>query len=156
MVGARFYPPLIEWMERDGICVDLVKDIKWETLDQIDFPKEIRDQFADVLQQFFLKHTKKELYEEAVKRRLLLYPVSTIKDIVEDSQLQWRNFWEEIDHPDLDTTVSYPGPCAKLLEPVLTNRSRPPRIGEHNFEIYEQNLGFSKEELAIFKREGVI
>ncbi len=156
MVGARFYPPLIEWMESDGICVDLVKNIQWETLDQIDFPKEIRDQFADVLQQFFSKHTKKELYEEAAKRRLLLYPVSTIKDIVEDSQLQSRDFWEDIEHPDLGATISYPRPCAKLPELSLKKRSRPPRIGEHNLEIYKRELGFSKEELAILKKEGVI
>jgi crotonobetainyl-CoA:carnitine CoA-transferase CaiB-like acyl-CoA transferase len=156
MVGARFYPPLVEWMESDGICVDLVKDIKWETLDQVDFPKEIRDQFADVLQQFFSKHTKKELYEESAKRRLLLYPVATIKDIVEDSQLQSRDFWEDIEHPELGTTIFYPRPCAKLLKPTLKKRSRPPRIGEHNLEIYEQNLGFSQEELSMLKKEGVI
>jgi crotonobetainyl-CoA:carnitine CoA-transferase CaiB-like acyl-CoA transferase len=156
MVGARFYPPLIEWMESDGICIDLVKNIKWETLDEIDFPKEIRDQFAEVLQQFFVRHTKKELYEEAAKRRLLLYPVSTMEDIIEDSQLESRNFWEDIEHPELGTIISYPRPCAKLLEPTLRKRSRPPRIGEHNLEIYEQLLGFSREELAILGGEGVI
>jgi crotonobetainyl-CoA:carnitine CoA-transferase CaiB-like acyl-CoA transferase len=156
LVGARFYPPLIEWMKRDGICVDLVKDIKWETLDQIDFPKEIRDQFAEVLQQFFLLHTKKELYEEAGKNRLLLYPVSTMKDIVEDSQLEFRHSWEEIEHSELGTTITYPRPPAKLLDPVLSNRSRPPQIGEHNVEIYEQTLGISREKMAILKEEGVI
>jgi crotonobetainyl-CoA:carnitine CoA-transferase CaiB-like acyl-CoA transferase len=155
-VGGRINRKLIEWMENDRICVDAIKDIRWESLDMIDFPKEMRDHFADLLQQFFAKHTKRELYEESTKRQLYLYPVFTMEDIVEDSQLKSRDFWEEIKHPELGTIIPYPRPCAKTPQFPLRNRSRPPQIGEHNREIYEQELGFSLEELTILMREGAI
>jgi len=154
--GARFNPPLIKWMEYDGICVDALKEIKWEELDMIDFPKELRDRFADILRRFFLKHTKKELEEESTKRRVLLFPVFTMEDIMKHSQLKHRDFWVEVEHPELGITVPYPGPCAKTNDSLPKTPSRPPQIGEHNLEIYEEELAYSREDLAILKAEGVI
>ena len=156
LVAARFYPPLIEWMKTDGFCVDAVSNVKWDEIDEANFPKDLQEQFVGLLQQFFPRHTKRELYEGAAQRRILLYPVSSVQDIWEDSQLKFRDFWENIYHPELETVVSYPRPCAKILESEVPERSSPPAIGKNNQEVYEKLIELSPEDLIILKQAGVI
>ena len=53
-------------------------------------------------------------------------------------------------------TITYPGAWAISSEANLNIRRRAPLIGEHNQEIYERELGMTKEELAILKQSGVM
>jgi benzylsuccinate CoA-transferase BbsE subunit len=154
-IGAKNNPILIEWMRNDGINVDEIEDFQWDKIDMLDFPKEMRNKLTELVQQFFLKHTKKELYEESTKRRLLLYPVFTMEDLVNDPQLEFRNFWEEVSHPLLKGAIKYPHPCALLIGIDPRGYTPPPYIGEHNMEIY-QNLGLSKDEIISLQAKGVI
>jgi len=84
-------------------------------------------------------------------------PSNTPKDLAEDEQLAARNYWVEVDHRDhLGATVIYPGaPFMLSLTPWKIQR-RPPLIGEHNVEILEGELGFSKQELEALKASDVI
>jgi crotonobetainyl-CoA:carnitine CoA-transferase CaiB-like acyl-CoA transferase len=100
--------------------------------------------------------TKAEFLEEAVKRRIMGYPVSDAKDIRESPQLRARDVWQDIDHPELDAKITYPGPWAKFSESSCGISRRAPLIGEHNEEIYLQGLGISAEELSVLKQSGVI
>jgi crotonobetainyl-CoA:carnitine CoA-transferase CaiB-like acyl-CoA transferase len=98
----------------------------------------------------------KELYEGAINRGMQLYPVSNCRALAESPQLKDRGFWEEIDHPELGTTITYPGAWVKMSEARCNIRRRAPLIGEHNQEIYKGELGLSDEELSILKQAGVI
>ena len=106
--------------------------------------------------QFFLTRTKAELYEEGSRRGVTIYPVSTIKDVFEDPQLKARDFWQEVEHPELHATFLYPGPFVKCSQTPLRPPSRAPRIGEHNREIYQNELGMSAEELVMLKQAKAI
>jgi crotonobetainyl-CoA:carnitine CoA-transferase CaiB-like acyl-CoA transferase len=154
-MGAKNNPILIEWMKSDGIDVDEIKDIKWAELDMLDFSKEKRSRMVEIIQQFFLRHTKKELYDESTKRRLLLYPVSTIEDLAHDPQLEFRNFWEKLDQPDLNTTITYPHQCALVSGFNAKITSPPPRIGEHNIPIFS-SIGISRGQMNALQEKGVI
>ena len=105
---------------------------------------------------FFLAHTKKELFEGALKNGVQLYPVSTPADMLDSPQLAAREFWEKVEHPELGTTITYPGAFANASEAPPRISRRAPRIGEHNREIYGKELGISAEKLVILKQSGVI
>ena len=98
-----------------------------------------------------------ELYEEGgIKRRILLAPVSTIQDVCQNPQLQFRNYWTKVPHPELEEALTYCGAPFKLSETPVTYKRPAPLIGEHNEEIYGQELGFSNEKMESLKRNGVI
>src|SRR5581483_1847702 len=84
---------------------------------------------------FMLSHTKQELFEEALRRRLLIVPVSTTADLLASEQYRARDFWTEVKHDDLETTVTYPGPFAKFSATPIQYRRRPPLVGEHTAEV---------------------
>src|SRR5207247_587384 len=52
-------------------------------------------------------------------------------------QLQARQFFVEIEHPELGTALRYPGAPYALSATPWQLRRRPPRLGEHNAEILE-------------------
>ena len=43
----------------------------------------------------------------------MLYPVLIPRDILNLKQLEFRGYWEEVDHPELGTSITYPGPFFK-------------------------------------------
>ncbi|MBI4641019.1 MAG: CoA transferase [Candidatus Tectomicrobia bacterium] len=152
-VGAeRGWDALVDWMTSKGMGGDL-NDEKYKDpqirLNEID---HIHDLFIP----FVMSQTRAELYEEAQRRRIILAPVQDIKEIVEDPQLEARGYFYKVEHTELNDTLTYPGPPYHLSETPWQIRRRPPLIGEHNSEIYEGELGYTKAQLAILKSGGVI
>jgi crotonobetainyl-CoA:carnitine CoA-transferase CaiB-like acyl-CoA transferase len=76
--------------------------------------------------------------------------------MMNDPQLSSRNFWREMEHPDLGERVLYPGPFVTMTETPLALRGKAPKIGEHNEEIYVRELGVSHDELRGLKEFGII
>ena len=155
-IGAPSARALVEAMDSAGMATEELKQKDWEALDYQTVTQEELDSIAEPMGKYFAAHTSLEIYEEAVKRRIILAPVSTTKQLLENSQLSDRGAWVEVEHPELGTSITYPGVWAKLTETPLTLRHRAPLIGEHNREIYEDELGISKERLASLKSWGVI
>ena len=87
---------------------------------------------------------------------MLICPGYTPKELVEYEQLKERNFWTELQYPELDTTIKQPGGFLRASETQCQIQRRAPVIGEHNEEIYGQELGISKRELTHLKKEGII
>ena len=90
------------------------------------------------------------------KRGIMVYPFFTPREIMELSQLRFRNYWAEVDHPELETSITYPGSFFKTSEAFAMEYRRAPLIGEHNEEVYINELGLSKEELLTLKQARVI
>ncbi|MFC1991760.1 CaiB/BaiF CoA transferase family protein [Chloroflexota bacterium] len=148
--------PLINWMESEGFTSDFLKEFDWSRPDFIGISQEEMDQIDEPTARFFMAHTKAELLDGAVKKKVMFYPVATTADMLENPQLAAREFWEEVEHPELGTTITYPGAFGIFSEMSPTISRRAPLIGEHNQEIYEQELGIPKEKLAVLKQAGVI
>ena len=154
--GSGFMKALVEWMDSEGMCNSYLRGRNWEELDLGKVTQEEYDLAEGPIGEFFLSHTKAELYEEATKRRVQLFPISTSEDVVKDPQLTARGFWIELEHPELGTAIAYPGPFAAFRGASCGPGFRAPLIGEHNQEIYSGRLGLSKEELVLLKETGVI
>jgi crotonobetainyl-CoA:carnitine CoA-transferase CaiB-like acyl-CoA transferase len=92
----------------------------------------------------------------AVKYRVTLYPLNSTAAILESAQLEARGFWVDVDHPELGTTIKYPGAFTWASESPLCISRRAPLIGEHNQEVYQTELGISDGEMKALQESGVI
>lgn len=155
-LGAATNRKLVEWMDGDGMAPDFMKTKDWEKWDFAVITQDELDRYEKPITEFFKKHTKKELFQEALRRRIMLYPVSTAQDIFEDPQLEARGFWAQVKHSELGVTLTYPGAFARFSEAPCGIRRRAPLIGEHNEEIYLKEMGMSRDELVLLKQGGVI
>ncbi|UCG82023.1 MAG: CoA transferase [Dehalococcoidia bacterium] len=160
-LAATSMPQMIKWMAEEnmlGIFEDR-KDWGFEEWSQVDAsgmtPEELGAQ-EDTLVKFFANKTKAEIYEEALKRRIILTPSSTAKDLADNIQLDEREFYVEVEHPELGETIKYMGAPYKVTESPWRITRRAPLIGEHNQELYEGELGFFKEDMRLFKEAGTI
>ena len=148
--------PLIKWMEAEGVADDFLKSFDWNSPDFPKISQEDMDRIEEPTARFFMSHTKAELLAGAVKYQVMLYPVFTTADMLDNPQLVARNFWVALEHRELGASIAYTGAFGIFSEVPLRMSRRAPFIGEHNQEIYETELGISKERLIILKGEGVI
>ncbi|MBM2824709.1 MAG: CoA transferase [Dehalococcoidales bacterium] len=153
--GARTNQALTNWLRSDGLGDDYLDSINWAEFDMARATAEQFERMALPISEFFKRHTMAELFEGAIERGVMLYPVYTAREIVADPQLEDREFWQQLYHPELDDTITYPGALVKFSETGHNLRRRAPLIGEHNREIYAE-LGLSDKELMILKQAGVI
>ena len=80
--------------------------------------------------------------------------VKTSQDMVEDAELWARGFWQEIEHPVIGTMPISRTPFRRVGAP-RPELVRPPLLGEHTFEVLEQELGFSRAECELLAHEKV-
>ncbi len=156
-IGATTNPPLVKWMESEGMTDDLLKGFDWDSLDLRTTTQETIDRLEEPIGKFFMTHTKAELIERAFKHRVVLAPVATVADMLESPQFAARQFWVEVKHPELGTSITYPGAFAQASEAPPGISRRAPLIGEHNQEIYENELGVAgKKPPALKQTEGYL
>ncbi len=96
------------------------------------------------------------MLQAALTRGLLIAPILTIDEVLQSEQLAARGYWQTLVHPELGETIRYPGPFAKFSVSPIKYRRRPPTIGEHNHEIYVNELGLSERQVAELRSKGVI
>ena len=157
-LGALGNQALTDWMDREGLAPDCMKRIDWRDFDPqgSQLTDDEYQQMMDGLEAFFLRHTKQELYIEAVESRIVLYPCSDASDILDDPHLEARNSWKSLPHSELGTPVVYPQPPVRFSAAQCELRHRAPLVGEHNESVYLDELGYSRERLDHLKREGIV
>lgn len=153
--GAKTCSSLVEWMDEKGMADEFLRTIDWENLISDDMTSEFIENVTQKIGKFFEAHTRKEILAGAVARNISLCPLSGIKDLLDDPHLKARDFWTELEHPELDMSITYPKEFVKSSEKNLSVRYRAPLIGEHNKEIY-QEIGLSGDDLIILKQAGII
>jgi len=156
VAGARTNRILIEWMNSEGKAPRHLIEKDWENWDWESAAQEEINSITEPIADFLNSHTKQEIEDQATKRNIMLYPVNTSKDTMENRQLKGRDFWINIKHDELGDVLTYPGAFCKFSETPIKILQRAPLIGEHNEEIYEKELGFSKEEISILKQSGAV
>jgi crotonobetainyl-CoA:carnitine CoA-transferase CaiB-like acyl-CoA transferase len=82
-------------------------------------------------------------------------PVCTPADFIENRHIKVRNFFQEVEHPEVGKGL-YASMPFRMTETSPQMRRPAPRLGEHNVEIYHKELGFSMEELSALRKASVI
>jgi crotonobetainyl-CoA:carnitine CoA-transferase CaiB-like acyl-CoA transferase len=153
--GAKTLSSLVAWMDEEKLAPDFLLNLDWNTFDMFTVTREVMDNISGPVGKFFLKHTRKELLQGAVPRGVSLGPLSSMQDLLEDECLNQRQYWTQIEHPELGTSITYPKEFIRSSAADLSTRFRAPLIGEHNQEIYTE-IGLTDNELALLKQAGII
>ncbi len=160
-LGGRF-DSLVKLMVADGVAGDLA-DPKWRTATS--FPpapgqwqctQDELNHAYDIFAKWQMLHTKAEIMELAVKHGLPVYPVNPAADLMESPQLNAREFFVDLPHPELGTSLRYAGPSVRLSVTPARMLGRAPLLGEHNVQVYCDELGLSTHELTSLKASGVV
>ena len=144
LFGPAFGPfttNLMTWIYEEGFCDEATRDKDWVEyalmlLDGRE-SKEEYQRVKDILTEFFATKTKAELLEAAMKRRVLITPVTTTEEVVNSEQLDFRGYWETVEHGD-GSMVDYPGAFAKFAETPLKVLAEAPRLGDHTVQVLSE------------------
>jgi len=146
---------LVEFMNQRGCGFEL-KDIDWAGIGIEALTQEEHDRWVKPVEEFFMRHTREELYEASLEYNFMLSPVNSPREVCEHRQLAARDYWVSLEHPHLGESVTYPGAFYRSTETEWKLRLRAPRIGEHNREIYQDELGFPSAKMEQLKQAGII
>lgn len=155
-----FTRKLMHYLCEQGWCDEATRDKDWiaygEMLVSGTEPMEEYDRVRKIVSSFTASHTKAELLRLAIEKGFLFAPVTTIQEVVESNQLKARDYFQSMEHPELGRSFRYPGPFVKFGELPIAYRRRPPTVGEHNREIYCDEMSLSESELIRLEKQGII
>jgi CoA:oxalate CoA-transferase len=146
-VTAEKWPVLCEWMGMP----ELVDDPRFNTV--ANRALNIDDLDA-IMISWLIEHDREELFHEGQKRRLPFGIPCSTEMLLNSSHLKERGYFVPVNHPTTGE-IKYPGPQVKFGDIPYT-LGRAPLLGEYNEEIYCERLGYTREELVLFKEQGVI
>jgi benzylsuccinate CoA-transferase BbsE subunit len=156
------FPRLLDLMQQDDAAGFLATDPKWRTATRFaPLPGQWRceqadaDVAEDLFSHWLLRYTRDEIMKLAGQHELMIFPVLNVPDNLDGEQLKARDYWREVKHPELGTTITYPGPPLKLSATPWRMRGRAPLLGEHNTEVYGE-IGLTKDDLQALSAAGVV
>jgi len=101
------------------------------------------------------QHTSAEAIAILEEHDAIVGPVNDMGDIFNDEQYQARNDMVEIDDPEVGPVKTF-APIPKFSRTPGEVKFLGPQHGEHNEEVYLEELGLSAEELATLEEEGIV
>ena len=134
---------LVEWMDNEGMAEDL-RDEKYR---EEEYRLRHVDHIIEVLKRWTKNHSTHELFEMGQLMRFPWAPVNSPEEVLHNPQLKARGFFINIEHPELNRSIPFPGAPYKINRASIDRWKRAPSIGEDNFQIYQEELGISQEEL---------
>ena len=155
-MGAVSNPALTKWMDDEGLASEAMLAMDWPRFDIGHTPQDEIDRgIVEPVAAFFARHTQRELWDEGVKRRVMVYPINDASGVFAEAQLKEREFWVRLAHPAFEQELTLPGPFVKTEQGLCGVRGPAPTLGQHNREVFA-SLGLDPERLARLGGEGVV
>jgi len=145
----------VEWMAEHDMAPDWLRAYDWEGFSHLTVSDVEIARLEEVFGAFFAKQTMRELYEQALARRILLAPCNDARELLDHPQLRSRDFFVTLDYPEFGTAIEHPAFFARTDDRAISLRRRAPRIAEHNVEVYAE-LGLGPADLEKLAAEGVV
>jgi benzylsuccinate CoA-transferase BbsE subunit/naphthyl-2-methylsuccinate CoA transferase subunit len=150
------WDPFIKWMRDENVeeC-EVFEDPRW-----IEPSYRRSDEgyatFCRIFHRYTMQHDKMSLYEKGQANRIALSPVSNGKDLLENPQLKHRNFWQTIEHENLDGgKITFPGSPYAFGDLDWRFGFPAPGFGEHTAQILE-SLSYTGDDIAALSKEGIV
>ncbi len=106
----------------------------------------------EMIGQFALKHTKRELMAILNELDVPCGPIMSTEDLAHDEHVRGREMWVELDHPQRGKWFNVGMPIKLSASPAVIERS--PLLGEHTDEILREVLGYDAAKIAALKSAG--
>ena len=130
------------------------KDSRVQNLER-GYVEEHRDELDANQMDWLSNYTKEELWKIFRENRLPFYPVQKIPDVLESDQLKDRDYFQVVDQPEVGH-IKIPGMPLKLSDSDFDNAGPSPCLGQDNYEILCERLGYSRDDVDSLKEGGVV
>lgn len=156
---------------RDGYIVPIAfGGVDWDaTVEFLDSEELAEERFATaegrmenaadldrILRAEFAGYDKEDLFYRANNRRGLIYGiVQNAAELHENPQYGHRGYFVSVDHP-VAGQADYPGAPFGLSRTPWSVEKSAPTLGQHNVEVFVDELGMSRDELARLTAVGVV
>jgi crotonobetainyl-CoA:carnitine CoA-transferase CaiB-like acyl-CoA transferase len=125
----------VAYMDECGMAPQWLRDYDWDAYDYAKISDAEIARLEDAFAAFFASRGMRELFAQALERRILLAPCNDAREIVEHAQLRSRDLFVRLDYPHLGASIEHPDFFAKVRSGRIALRRRAPRIGEHDAEV---------------------
>jgi crotonobetainyl-CoA:carnitine CoA-transferase CaiB-like acyl-CoA transferase len=132
-------PALVEWVKNTPVSEMLVRMME----------------FIELCTPYFKEYTQQELFIRGQELGVPTCPIYYLNQFVEDRHIKARGFFTEVKHPEVGSAL-YPGVPFKMTETPPAVRRPAPTLGQHNIEIWCNEMGLSRDELVALRGAGVI
>ncbi|HEV8573070.1 MAG TPA: CoA transferase [Dehalococcoidia bacterium] len=112
------------------------------------------DELEAIVYEWAGRQDAKQAYKAAGAAGVPIASVNTIRELLESEQLRARNYLQQIEHP-IAGEQTHPGPPFRMSA-VDWRPGRAPLLGEHNKELYCEEMGFSVQDLSRLNAAGVV
>jgi crotonobetainyl-CoA:carnitine CoA-transferase CaiB-like acyl-CoA transferase len=146
---------LIAYMDEHDMAPVALKARDWKQYNHNLITQPEVDEIESALAVFFRSKTMAELFDAACERNLMLAPANTAREIVASRQLAAREFFADIEHPEIGMTLRYPSVFARIRDGGVGVRRPAPQLGEHNDEVYRE-IALDAAVQESLRRQGVI
>jgi len=152
-LSPRYVNELADLLDSYGMAGDL-KDPKYQ--DPAVIAANTSYIIDDLVANFIASLPAEEVYHAAQERGFTWGAVRAPEELLDDPHLHDRGFWKEVEHPELARNVLYPGEAAIYNGSPWWISRRAPLIGEHNTEIFCDELGLSLGELSVLAEHQIV
>jgi crotonobetainyl-CoA:carnitine CoA-transferase CaiB-like acyl-CoA transferase len=152
-LNPRYIIQLADLLDTNGMAGDL-RDPKYQ--DPAVITANASHIIDGLVADFIASLPAEEVYHRAQERGFTWGAVRPPEALLDDPHLEDRGFWKEIEHPELGRSFVYPGEAAIFSGSPWRISRRAPLIGEHNVEIFCDQLGLSRGELSVLAENRVI
>jgi crotonobetainyl-CoA:carnitine CoA-transferase CaiB-like acyl-CoA transferase len=152
-LNPRFVRNLADLLDTHGMAGDL-RDPKYQ--DPAVIAENTSHIVDDLVANFIASLPAEEAYHAAQERGFTWGVVRAPEDLLDDPHLHDRGFWKQLEHPELGRSFTYPGEAAIFNDSPWQLSRRAPLIGEHNVEIFCDELRLSRAELAVLAESHII
>jgi crotonobetainyl-CoA:carnitine CoA-transferase CaiB-like acyl-CoA transferase len=149
----KAWDDLRAWMDREGMAGDLMDE---QYNDRFILRGEHGAHIEALVEAWTLTHTREEITEWGQANHHPWGPVSTAAELLDNEQLWEREFYQEVSEQGIAKNLVYPGAPYKLSEAGWQLSSAAPSVGQHNQQVYCQELGLSAKELDELTASGVL
>ncbi len=137
-IGRHTMRQLVEWMRGRALLGPSLEAIDPDTFDSRTLTQEQVDRLEGEVGAFLLTLEKREFFAGVLERNMLGYPVATAPDVYADEQLRARDFWQDVALKAIGKTLPFPGGFAIFDGERPAIRRAPPRLGEHDAEVFAE------------------
>jgi benzylsuccinate CoA-transferase BbsE subunit len=165
------YPPTGTWRCMDGeLEISCHQEHHWTAfLRMLDYPDDLSapsladplvrraifDGLIPVIDQLMAEREVLDLFERGQAEGLPCSPINTVTQFVNDVQTRSRGLFVATATTNLES-VELPWKSFASAPPLLTLRRPAPSLGEHNIEVYVDQLGYSLCVLEAWKEAGLV
>ena len=149
-LGLHIMPRNWPWFAKAIGRPDLVEDERFKDARS---RLQNNDELEAIVYEWASRQDPREAYQTAGAVRAPIAFVHTIQELFESEQLRSRDVFQRVAHPAAGE-ITLPGPPFRMLE--VERPARAPLLGEHNEELYCDELGLSRRDLARLRAARVV